>query len=117
MEQEALYATFVDLKKAYNVMDRERCLQQLEGYGGGPNMRRLIDHFWDVATLACRAVGVYGASFKAYRGVTQGGLLLLCIFNVMVDAIVREWLRQVLGTEAAMYGYKDEFRILMAIIR
>ena len=65
--------------------------------------------------LACRAVGVYGAPFKAYRGVTQGGPLSPRIFNVMVDAIVREWLRQVLGVEAARHGYEDEFRILMAI--
>ena len=66
--------------------------------------------------LACRAVGVYGAPFKAYRGVTQGGPLSPRIFNVMVDAIVREWLRQVLGVEAARHGYEDEFRILTVIV-
>ena len=32
--------------------------------------------------------------FKAWRGVTQGGPLSPTIFNLMVDAIVREWMRQ-----------------------
>jgi hypothetical protein len=82
LEQEALYATFIDLRKAYDAMDRERCLLLLKGYGVGPNMLRLIEHFWDVAMLACRAVGVYGAPFKAYRGVTHGGSLSPRIFNV-----------------------------------
>jgi len=61
---------------------------------------RLIEHFWDVAILACRAVGSgqlcvcrvvgnYGAQFKAYRGVTLGGPLSPLIFNVMDDVIVR----------------------------
>ena len=45
LEQEALHSVFVDLKKVYNAMDRERCLEILVGYGVGPNMIRLLDHF------------------------------------------------------------------------
>ena len=60
LEQEALYSTFIDLRKAYDAMDRERCLLLLEGYGVGPMTLRLIKHFWDAAMLACRAVGKYG---------------------------------------------------------
>jgi hypothetical protein len=55
-------------------------------------MRRLIRHFWDEATNVCRASGNYGTSFKAGRGVTQGGPLSAKLFNVLVDAVVREWL-------------------------
>ena len=36
LEQEALYGVFIDLHKAYNAMDRERCLEILAGYGVGP---------------------------------------------------------------------------------
>jgi len=53
LEQEALHSVFIDLKKAYDAMDRERCLEILEGYGVGPNMLRLLEHFWDVTMLAC----------------------------------------------------------------
>ena len=41
----------------------------------------------------CRALGNYGAPFKAGRGVTQGGPLSAKLFNVVVDAVVREWLQ------------------------
>ena len=72
-------------------MDRERCLLVLEGYGAGPNMRRLIRHFWGNAQMVCRASGNYGMPFKAGRGVTQGGPLSAKLFNILVDAITREW--------------------------
>ncbi len=74
-------------------MDQVRALLLLEGHGASPNMRRLIRHFWDEATNVCRASGNYGTPFKAGRGVTQGGPLLAKLFNIVVDAVVREWLR------------------------
>ena len=36
IEQAALYSTFIDLKKAYDAMDRERCLELLEGSESDP---------------------------------------------------------------------------------
>jgi hypothetical protein len=71
-------------------MDREQCLLVLEGYGAGPNMRRLIRHFWENAQMLCRASGNYGVPFKAGRGVTQGGPLSGKLFNILVDAVARE---------------------------
>ena len=50
--------------------------------------------FWDKAELACCASGYYGRIFKAWREVAQGGALSPTIFNLMVDTIVREWMRQ-----------------------
>ncbi len=67
-------------------------------------MLRLIKHFWDKVELACRAEGNLGRIFKALRGVTQGGPLSPKIFNVLVDAIVREWLRQLFGNDVAKNG-------------
>jgi len=73
IEQTSFYGVFINLKKAFDAMDWERCLLLLEGHGAGPNMCRLIRHFWDdEATNVCRASGNYGAPFKAGRGVTQG---------------------------------------------
>ena len=96
-------------------MDRGRCLEILEGYGVGPNILRLIRVFWDIALMACRTGGYYCKPFQAHRGVTQGGPLSPCIFNVMVDAVVRKWLRKMLGPEAANSGYGMELRHLLAI--
>jgi len=92
IKQTPFYGVFIHLKKAFDAMDRERCLLLLEGHGAGPNMRRLILHFWDEATNVCRASGNYGVPFKAGRGVTQWGPLSAKIFNVIVNAVVREWL-------------------------
>ena len=89
-------------------------MEIMVGYGVGPNIRRLIQTFWDNAELVCRASGVFGKPFKAYRGVPQGGPVSPRIFNIMVDAIVREWLRQVLGDEAAHSGIGDEVRRFLA---
>jgi hypothetical protein len=44
--------------------------------------------------MVCRAAGYYGAAFKASRGVTQGGPLSAKLFNILVDAVVWEWMRQ-----------------------
>ena len=41
--------------------------------------------------MVARAGGYYGAAFKGYQGVTQGDLLSLIIFNVVVDVVVRHW--------------------------
>ena len=45
IDQEALFATFIDLRKAYDAMDRDRVLQILRGYGVGPNLLQLIASF------------------------------------------------------------------------
>ncbi len=67
-----LYQIFLDLKKAYNALDREQTLNILAAYGVGPKMLALQKHFWDTAQLVCRAGGNYGEPFSAGRSVTQG---------------------------------------------
>ncbi len=64
---------FLDLRKAFNAMDREQCILILEGYGAGPRLIRLARTYWREAIMVCRAAGYYGTAFKAGRGVTQGG--------------------------------------------
>ncbi len=64
-------------------------------------MLRLQKHFWDTAKLVCHVGGNYGEPFNAERGITQGGLLSSLMFNVCVDAVVREWLYQMLDEDIA----------------
>jgi hypothetical protein len=101
MEQEPVYQVFVDLSKAYDHLDRERCLAIMTGYGVGPKLLRLQAKFWEQAEMVCRAGGSFGKPFHAFRGVTQGGPLSSLMFNVCVDAVIREWLRRTLSEEAA----------------
>ena len=92
MSEEVLYVIFLDLTKAYDALDRCRCLDILEGYGVGPSARRLLTTYWLRLTMVARVVGYYGEAFKGARGVTQGDLLSPTIFNVVVDAVVRHWI-------------------------
>ena len=91
MREEVLYVIFLDLTKAYNALDRSRCLEILEGYGVGPIYRRLLNTYWRRLTMVARVGGYYGKYFKWERGVTQGDPLSPTIFNVVVDTVVRHW--------------------------
>ena len=42
LREEVLYVIFLDLHKAYEALDRYRCLEILEGYDLGPRSRRLL---------------------------------------------------------------------------
>jgi hypothetical protein len=45
VDQAPLYQIYLDLKKAYDALDRTRCLGILAGYRVGPNLLRLQKHF------------------------------------------------------------------------
>jgi hypothetical protein len=53
LKQVPFYGVFLDLKKAFDLMDCKCCLLILGGYGVGPKMIRLIQIFWDDATMVC----------------------------------------------------------------
>ena len=55
MKEEVLYMIFLDLTKSYDALDRSRCLEILEGYGVGPNARRLLTNYWRRLTMVARA--------------------------------------------------------------
>ena len=47
MREEVLHKIFLDLHKAYNALDRFRCLEILEGYGVGPRALHLLYRYWE----------------------------------------------------------------------
>ena len=89
--EEVLYVIFVELQKAYDALDRSRCLDILESYGVGPRACQILHTYWRQLTMVARVCGYYGAVFKVDCGVTQGDRLSPTIFNVVVDAFVRLW--------------------------
>ena len=90
LEQCPLYGTFLDLRKACDAMDKDRCLKILVDCGVRAKTTCLIRRFWDEGILVCKAAGCFGALFKVQRGVAQGRSVSPTIFNVMVDAVIRE---------------------------
>ena len=45
LREEILYVIFLDLHKAYDALDRSRCLEMLEGYAVGPKDRKLLQTY------------------------------------------------------------------------
>ena len=68
MREEVLYVIFLDLPKAYDALDRSRCLEILEGYGFDPSARRLLTTYWRRLTMVARSGGYYGKDFRGERG-------------------------------------------------
>jgi hypothetical protein len=93
LEQMPFFGVFIDLQKAFDAMDRGCCLEILVLHRVGPKMFCLICNFWDSTTNVCRAKGNYGRPFKAGHGVTQGRPLSAKLFNIVINAVVREWMR------------------------
>ena len=53
LELKPLYGVFLDLKKAFDSMDWDRCIMILEGWGAGPQMIRLIQTCWGAMPSWC----------------------------------------------------------------
>jgi Reverse transcriptase (RNA-dependent DNA polymerase) len=64
-DQEPLFYIFLDLRKAYDTIDRTRALAILEGYGVGPNTLRLFKKFWEQQQIVARQSGFHGPAFQA----------------------------------------------------
>jgi len=95
IQQVPLFEIFLDLRKAYDTLDRDRTLQILEAYGVGPRALGLLRHFWDRQSVVARQGKYHGRPFPATRGVTQGDIISPTIFNIVCDAIIRQWLNAV----------------------
>ena len=84
-----LFMIFIDLKKAYDTLDRTQAERILKKYGVGPNVIRFIKLIWEGDTMVPRQSGYFGRQFRASRGVRQGDISSPVIFNIMVDAVLR----------------------------
>ena len=92
IDQDPFFLVFLDLWKAYDTVDQDLLLIILEGYGAEPWMCGLLKTFWDFHQVVPKQNGFHGPAFPATRGTTQGGLVSLTLFNVVVDNVIRTWL-------------------------
>ena len=53
---------------------------------------RVMDTFWECHQMVPIQNGFHGPAFPATRGTTQGVLISLTMFNVVVDNVIRTWL-------------------------
>ena len=99
---------FLDLHKAYEALDRERCLEILERYGVVPWDHHILRHYWYWLTVVARTGRYYGTSLLRFQGLTQGYLFSTTILNKVVDSVVFNWVSLVLGSAAEPDGRGDE---------
>ena len=84
------------------------------GYGVGSKLLRLQTQFWTQVEMVCHAGGSFGKRFAAFWGVTQGGPLSSIMFNVCVDAVIREWLCRMINEDAASGVFSEACREIVA---
>ena len=88
MKETVLHAIFLNLRKAYNALGRDRYLNILAGYIVGPRTLRILRIYWVQLQMAAKGGGHYGPVFHIHRRVTQGYPLSTDIFNVAIVAVI-----------------------------
>ena len=59
MREEVLHTMFLELHKAYDALDRLRCLDILERYGLGTRALHLLHRYWESIHMVAGAGGYY----------------------------------------------------------
>ena len=101
---EPLFQVFLYIRKSYDSLDMGQYMEILWEYGMGPNMACLLLYYWDNQQIVPKAGMFLGKSFGTGRGVMQGNPVYPIIFNILVDATVREILLEVCGPQEAEHG-------------
>ena len=84
------YKAFVYLEKANGNMSREKPWKVLDKYGIKGKLLRAIQALY-VGSRACVKVGgLMSEQFEVRRGVRQGCMLSLWLFNLFMDNVMRE---------------------------
>ena len=105
------FQVFLDLRKAYDTLDRDRTMAILEAYGVGPNIRNYLRWVWDNLVLVPKSGGYFGSPFPSHRGTLQGDCFSPDGFTIVVDCVLREWYRQIGTNDLVSIFFADDGRI------
>ena len=92
LEQDLIFAVFLDLSKVYDSFDRGRLLHTLGGYGSGPQLQVLLQEFWDKLQVVTWKGRFHGPLFHTSGGTIQRSIKPPTLFNVTVDNLIRYWM-------------------------
>ena len=82
---------YLDLRKAYDYIDRNIILRILQKYKMGHNIRRYISQIWDKQPFVLSEGGFYSNMVDVDRRCTQGDTDSSIILNIIGDAVIRNW--------------------------
>ena len=99
MGEEVLYEVFLELRKAYDALGWEQCLDILVGYGFRTCTEHLLHRYWKLLAMVVRA------ALKGSRGITQVNPLSSKIFNIVFNAVICHWGMVVVGEDMGPKGF------------
>jgi sorting nexin-29 len=83
------HSCFIDLKKAYDSVNRPALWGVLEQIGLSGKVKRLIRDLHTGTRSSVRAYGATSESFEVNKGVRQGCILAPALFNIFLDHVLR----------------------------
>ena len=92
--RQPLLAAFIDLKSAFDSVDRDALWKLLQGLGVPDKLIGLIRAFHNGAHVQVRTDGKVSNPFPSTSGVRQGCVAAPSLFNVAID----HWMRQTVAT-------------------
>ena len=101
MKETFPHSIFIDLQKSYVTLDRECCLDILVGYGVGPRTICLLWTYWAQLHMVAKVGGHYRPVLQIHRGLIHGGPLSPMIFNMVIEAVIRNWMTVLGGLSRA----------------
>ena len=86
----AVFMGFIDLKKAFDTVPRDRLWDILRDRGIDRKLIRMIKHIYRDNTNCVIQHGKTSEAFTTNEGLRQGGGLSPCLFTIFMDEIIRK---------------------------
>ena len=92
--QQKLYHVFIDFKKAFDRVWHAALWATMRKYNSSANLVRTTEQLYDKATSAVQMNGSIGEWFRTTVGVRQGCLLSPTLFNIFLERILSDALKE-----------------------
>ena len=106
--RQPLHVCFIDLRKAYDTVNRPALWAVLQKTGLSTKIIRLIKELHTGTTSKVRTSGAYSRSFSTNKGVRQGCVMSPALFNIFLDTVVRQALFDMKEGVSIKYTCGDE---------
>jgi hypothetical protein len=101
-----LWLCFIDLKAAYDTVNREGLWKILGEYGISKHLIELIEAMYQGTVAQVKMDNELSQEFKIKTGLRQGCLLSPCLFNIYMDYVVKITLKDLMDM-----GVKIKYRM------